>query len=188
VWYSDGNHLFHWNGTAWKVTPFSTANPFHDLAATPRGTVWRVNSVRVRDHYRAVAQTWTGARWRPVTLPRMVIRPWPISVSIWSSRDIWMGMRRAGTDQGVLLHWNGSRWRTISIPSYAVGADVTAIGGHRAWVSGFALWDGSAWLSGRNGFLGEGMTGIPGTTSALAPLDGTGRRAVGQIWLNGRRP
>lgn len=187
VWYSDGSYLFHWNGMAWKVTPFSTPNPFQDLAATPRGTVWRVNSVLTRGRYRPSAQTWTGARWRSVKLPRIAILPTHMSVSIWSSRDIWMGMTRAGTNRGVALHWNGSRWRTISVPSYADGYYVTAIGGHRAWVSAFALWDGSAWVLGSNGFLGQGMTGIPGTKSALVSLNGTGRRAVGKIYLNGRR-
>ena len=188
VWYSDGGHLFHWNGTAWKVSQFGAFDASHDLAATPSGVVWRVTTVRASGHYTPRAQTWTGARWRAVRLPRITIRQWPISVSIWSSHDIWLGMRRSANDQGVLLHWNGSRWRTISIPPYADGAYPTAIGGHGAWVSGLALWNGSSWLVGRNGFLGEGMTGIPGTKSALAPLDGTGRRAVGEIWLNGRLP
>jgi len=151
----------------------------------PGGTVWRVNSVLTNGHYRPVAQTWNAARWRAVKLPRLAIRPWPISVSIWSSRDIWMGMTQAGTNRRILLHWDGSRWRTISVAPWAIGAYVTAAGPDRAWVSGTALWNGSAWILGVSGGNGEGMTGIPGTKSALAPVDETGRRTVGAIWLNG---
>src|SRR5215472_6808690 len=80
VWYSDGGHLFHWNGTAWKVTQFGAFDPSHDLAAAPGGTVWRVTTVGARGHYQPRAQTWTGTRWRAVNLPRVAIKQWPISV------------------------------------------------------------------------------------------------------------
>jgi hypothetical protein len=188
VWYTDGGNLFHWNGTAWTVTPFATQDASHDLAVTPGGRVWRVNSVLRNGHYRPVAQTRNGASWRAMKLPRLAIRPWPISVSIWSSHDIWLGMTRAGTNRRILLHWGGSRWSTINVPSYAIGPYPVAAGHDRVWVSGTALWNGSAWLLGASGGNGEGMTGIPGTKSALAPVDETGRRAVGEIWLNGRLP
>lgn len=192
VWYADGASLFHWNGTAWVVTPFNAFDSSHDLAVTPGGTVWRVNAVPINGHLRPVAQTWNGASWRAVKLPQLAIREWPISVSIWSSRDIWMGMTLAHINRRIILHWNGSRWREINIPSYAISAYVTAAGHDRVWASGTALWNGSAWIlavSGGNALNGLGMTAIPGTRSALAPVDETtGHGTVSRIWLNGTLP
>jgi hypothetical protein len=188
VWYTDGSDLFHWNGTAWTDTAFAMSDPFTTLAATPGGTVWRLNSVPSNGHYRPVAQTWNGARWRAVKLPRLAIRQVPISLSIWSAHDIWMGMVLAGPYRRIILHWNGSRWRRINVPSYAIDGDVTAAGPDRVWVSGTALWNGSAWLFGASGGNGVGMTGIPGTRSAVFPMDRTNDRRNGEIWLNGTLP
>jgi hypothetical protein len=187
VWYTDGANVFHWNGSAWTVSPFLTQDASDDLAATPGGTVWRVNSVRINGSYRPVAQTWTGTSWQAVKLPRLAIRPWPISVSIWSSRDIWMGMTLAHFNRRIVLHWNGARWREINIPFYAISAYPMADGRDRAWVSGTALWNGY-WLLGASGGNGEGMTAIPGTKAALAPIDPIGPHAVDKLWLNGKLP
>lgn len=187
VWYTDGPHIYHWHGAAWTTASFATADPFHDLAATRRGRVWRVRAVWVSDHYQPVAQRWTGTSWRRVWTPHPSIASIPISISIWSGHDIWIGVRRAGTHRYLVLHWNGRRWRRLRVP-YWGGSVVTGAGRHRVWLSGSALWNGWSWIVGLPGISGLDLTGVPGTRAAwmVSTATGSGGLTRGQIWAHGR--
>jgi hypothetical protein len=182
VWYSNGQYLAHWNGSAWTCGRTAT---WVTLAATAGGSVWRVEAGRVDgSSSRLVAQRWNGQDWQWVHLPHPAVADQSgIAVSIESDRNIVIQSKRPTplgnrTEPGQVLQWNGRRWRTITEPSWATEWGLAATGSDSLWAGPNALWTGRSWIEGHQDGGDYELAGIPGTSATWL--------ISGWIMLNGR--
>lgn len=61
AWYSDGQHLLHWNGTGWTT---QHTGAYVTLANSPGGQVWQAVAGRVGTHKSGlIVGRWNGRKW-----------------------------------------------------------------------------------------------------------------------------
>ena len=151
---------YHWNGTAWSLTPTPSLGVNGSLTAVSGSSatdVWAVGST-VLSGYRQHAslyEHWNGSAWSVVTGPGAGLN----AVADLGATNAWA----VGT-LGLVEHWDGTAWSNVAVPVPnpidTVGNNLTAITAISAsdiWAVGeftnasytnsaYALhYDGSAW-------------------------------------------
>jgi hypothetical protein len=177
VWAATGSRsMLHWDGSSWQRSHYEL--PGFNPLATAGGRIWRVDSGRIGGHPgRLMVRTWTGTSWRLVTSPHPGLVPnTSIDISASSPANIWIRVPiRGGHDRAFLLHWDGKAWKRMAEPDlHTSGAMVVAVGRAGAWANGgLARWTGRSWAEWTGqphvclAAVGDEMTGVPGTESAL---------------------
>jgi hypothetical protein len=163
--YSDQRTLIeHWDGSAWRVVPGSTAGILNAVAAGSAGDVWAVG-----DGPRStLAEHWDGTHWQRVPSPAPGrFGDGLTGVSVAGPASVWAVGATATSKHGgtaaLTEHWNGTRWSAVKVPGPGVDSElraVTSVGANDVWAVGdydvqtpqgtatltlTERWDGTRW-------------------------------------------
>jgi hypothetical protein len=158
---------WHWNGHSWRQYRLATEDYVDAAAAFSPTDVWAYASGfsgGIPDLTSGYVVRFDGHRWHRIAAPVI-----PLSVSVRSSRDIWIAGPTAATANRQrpdfeLARWTGSGWRTIPVPRLGVGTRVS-VGSPEVLARG----PGDVWL-----------------TLVASPSSGTGPSTVTALHYDGR--
>ena len=178
----------HWNGSSWKVIPFSSPGQFapYDILDVKPTNAWAVGT-----HYlangsvdRLQIEHWNGAAWSEFPAPFPAGGFSLDAVDGASASDVWaVGTYvDAGNIRILTMHFNGTAWSFVPAPVPVLSSSNIYIGGVAdisttdAWVTGtssiggysiFAMhWNGTTWTIvptpapvGDNSYTAGGVSG-----------------------------
>ncbi len=183
-----GPLILHWNGTAWKRSPFpARSGRVYGVAATSATNAWAILTPG-----RAGSQIWhwNGRNWSRVAIPAIAGQVYHLAgVTALSAKNAWAvgsAIDSSVTGHTVVLHWNGARWSRTPSPNPpapdgdfldAVGAsspdNAWAVGTSTAGPSLTEHWNGTSWR----------VVPAPG----CAVLSGVSVLPSGRAWAVGSR-
>jgi hypothetical protein len=131
-----GEHLYHWNGTAWSTVDFGGA-----VAASELQSIWGTSKddLWLGDFLDGRVLHWDGARWTQTTTQTGHV------TDLWGSSD--HDVLAAGVFG--FQRWNGTAWSDITAPAAANPVGLWGFGADDVWAVGdfstLAHWDGTQW-------------------------------------------
>jgi hypothetical protein len=159
----------HWDGTSWKIVPYSRPGSLYAVAAVSSSDVWIVGE-HSGNSRRALIQHWDGRSWSAVNSPPRDPTPTYMgygqrhvslfAVSGLSADDVW-AVGADGGDQPLAEHWDGSQWSVLLAPRLSTDPNavcsndllgVAAVSATDVWAVGSCAsgpisehWDGTSW-------------------------------------------
>ena len=157
----DEEFLLHWNGRRWSRQPWPTAQvstgprdsiALDDLAVSSDGVLWCegrrwFGPDNAGDLFVPVVLRLAGGRWQIMassaspSLPAHWQAFMPSSISLTSSRDVWIAGQNAGgsATRAILWHWDGAAWNVAALgearePEHVAARSVVALTPANVWV------------------------------------------------------
>jgi len=158
----------HWDGSRWSIVqspdPSRTANALSSVAVAWSNDVWAVGVMlpnltsltsaggyqQARDPVQfeteGLIEHWDGQKWQVVSFPKKGEHLVLLSVTAYSSLDVWAAgffvvddSQQGQVFHGLLLHWDGSAWHSTEDPraQYIDNIATSAAGG--LWSTGLTV-------------------------------------------------
>jgi hypothetical protein len=193
----DAAVAYHWNGTAWSLTPTPTlgenvgAPQLEAVSASSPTDAWAVGAIDVAPREKkTLIEHWNGSTWSVAQKNGVPGGGELNGVVDLSLRDAW-----AVGPSGVVEHWNGTTWSVVTLPGptfipAALGNAISAVSANDIWILGHALNRSTGVFTSETlNFNGTSWTAVPlqqpnatnfGLNS-LSAISATDIWAVGQV-------